>query len=488
MRIIFINPPRTNFDCEEVAPPLGLVRLAGVAERCGWKATLEDYNLLWHLDEELRSDFYAVALDRLLGLDADVYAFTSMAVDSHLAIELSRQLKLKRPSAKVLFGGPHFSSIADEVKRYFPWVDAVIRGEGEEMLARELSPGWIPDLSRAFSVAQWLDHVPLDPYFYVNPRKMINLECGRGCKFKCSFCYSPGHHSGARDFPEEGVLQDIARLSERGVKHVWFVGDNFLNNTGYAKALCSGLESQRLGVTWSCYATFPQLSSEIIGRMGVAGCREVFCGIDAVSTEAERSFQKAFLRGATSMTTKIGQLNAAEIHPTFAFLVAPPSHPAGAGNKQSILASLEAQTAGAETLLNPLSLYSQTKARESYRTSFSPDEKQARLMMDVPDIGISNPYSIEHPELFPFHSRFAPKEEWEGYLEAIHCTNTLIHTFPETLSSLWEEQRIGPDEVATRALQLFEDWDALGRQDIRLMEQHFGAEALGNLSEARAGQ
>ena len=44
-------PPRTNFDCEELAPRLGLIRLAQVALRCGAQVAIEDYNLLWHLDE-----------------------------------------------------------------------------------------------------------------------------------------------------------------------------------------------------------------------------------------------------------------------------------------------------------------------------------------------------------------------------------------------------------------------------------------------------
>ena len=52
----------------------------------------------------MRATFYETALDRLLDLDASVYGFTSMAVDSHIALELSRRLKKLQPKCQVIPG------------------------------------------------------------------------------------------------------------------------------------------------------------------------------------------------------------------------------------------------------------------------------------------------------------------------------------------------------------------------------------------------
>src|ERR1017187_1739283 len=132
MRVVLVNPPKSHYDVEELAPPLGLLRLARVAHELGAAVTVEDYNLLWHLDARLRSSFYEAATERLLSLEGDVYGFTSMAVDSHVALELARRVKQHRPESSMMVGGTHFSSIAGELQGAFPWVDLVITGNARK--------------------------------------------------------------------------------------------------------------------------------------------------------------------------------------------------------------------------------------------------------------------------------------------------------------------------------------------------------------------
>jgi hypothetical protein len=220
----------------------------------------------------------------------------------------------------------------------------------------------------------------------------------------------------------------------------------------------------------------------VIEMMGRAGCTEVFCGIDAVGTVAERAFQKAFLRGGNPMTTKIRQLTSAGIKPTFAFLVAPPSHQAGAGFNDSVLAALEAQAAGANTLLNPLSLYSGTVAYAKNAHRFEPDGSLAQMIMDLPDLAVSNPFAQHHPELFPFHSRYVGAKEWRSLLGATRCVSTLIHCYPKTLMALHETSGVLPGDVARRTLHQFEDWTKVPREVAREVERDVGFAVLEELS------
>ena len=62
MKVVLVNPPKSRHDLEELAPPLGLLRLARVAHNLGAIAYVEDYNLLWHLDPHLQSSFYTTAV------------------------------------------------------------------------------------------------------------------------------------------------------------------------------------------------------------------------------------------------------------------------------------------------------------------------------------------------------------------------------------------------------------------------------------------
>jgi hypothetical protein len=483
MKLALVNSPRSQFDCEELAPPLGLIRLSQVALRCGWQAVIEDYNLLWHLDPELRRAFYEAALERLLEIDASIYGFTSMAVDSHIALELSRRLKQARPDCKVILGGSHFSAIAEHVKGLYPWIDMVLCGEAEQALAELLKPGVRINGKDLQIPLDQLNQLHLPAYFYINPRHMVNLEAGRGCIFKCAFCYSPGHYREARNFPIQQVLDQVNEFPTMGIRHVWFVEDNFLNNPDHAKNLCNELARLRCGITWSCYATFPQLSEDVIEMMGQAGCTEVFCGIDAVGSAAERAFQKAFLRGTNPITTKIQKLTSAGIKPTFAFLVAPPSHAAGTGYDDTVDAALEAQAAGAYTLLNPLSLYTGTVAYRKAACHFELDTLQAQMMMDLPEVAISNPFAADHPELYPFHSRYVDSEEWRSFLAVTRCVSTLIHCFPLALTTAQKNAGIHPREIAQKTLLQFDGWASVPKEDVRDVERDVGYAVLEELSE-----
>ena len=101
MRIVFINPPKTDRDRENISPPLGLLKLAAVAAKLGSDICIEDFNLLWHLDSKLKASFYERATERLIADDAALYCFTSMAVDTHISIELARRLREAKPSARI---------------------------------------------------------------------------------------------------------------------------------------------------------------------------------------------------------------------------------------------------------------------------------------------------------------------------------------------------------------------------------------------------
>ena len=297
--------------------------------------------------------------------------------------------------------------------------------------------------------------------------------------------HSPGHYSSARNFPIQEVLEQCAcQFPKAGIAHVWFVEDNFLNNPRHAKEFCRELELLQCGVTWSCYATFPQLSQDLIEMMGRAGCTEVFCGIDAVGTVAERAFQKAFLKGGNPMTTKIHQLTSAGIKPHVCTFprCAIPSHQAGAGLNDSVLAALEAQAAGANTLLNPLSLYSGTAAYGKGTHRFEPDSSLAEMIMDLPEPAVSNPFAQHNPELFPFHSRYVGADEWRSLLSGTRCVSTLIHCYPKTLITLHENAGILPSEVAQRTLHQFEDWTTVPREVAREVERDVGFAVLEELS------
>lgn len=497
MRVVLVNPPKTQWERDEIAPPLGLLRLATVAREVGASVAIEDYNLLYHLLPELREDFYDVAFSRLEALDGDIYGFTSMAVDSHVALSLARRLKESKPSRTTLFGGTHFSSLAPVLRSHYPWVDSVIPGEGEFAFLQFLrSRSDHPDLfvlseSDQSGIITKPDYaaVQLPAYFHVNPNRVLNYEANRGCRYKCTFCYSPGFYKSARNFAIETIIEDMAEMRALGARRVFFVGDNLLNDHGWVQRLCSEIENARLGIEWHCYATLPDLTEDIAVKMGRAGCTQVFMGIDVVGRVSERHFHKAFLRKETDLERRIRLLRDCGIEsPTCGFILCPPSHPGGTDWDSTVAAALRARRAGAQILFNTLNLYPGTEAYENKGVTHEADFLQANLLLDVPEFVSENPFAPDHPEDFPFHSRYVSSDEWRDFMNLAHCLHTLVNSFPDDLSAAWGQYSNSPMDLARKVLQRVGDLMRLNPQERRKAEQIEGLAVLRDLAGSRGTQ
>lgn len=461
MKISLINPPRSRYDRSEIAPPLGLLRLAGEVNRADKDVSLVDFNLLYHLRPELAGDkFYECAVALLLDEEADIYGFTSMAVDSHVALHLAKLLKHARPEALIILGGPHFSSIAEQVIENYPWINFVMKGEGEVGFRNFINAQrgtYSSNIQKVLATQPTLHElsplpyelVDLGAYFTINPRCCLDFEEGRGCRFKCAFCYSPVHYSGVRNFSIDVSIEELHRLTRLGAKHVFFVEDNFINDPAHAITFCHELEKARLNLTWNCYATLPQLSTEVITSMARAGCTSIFAGVDAVGEFSQKAYRKRFLRQDSELRRKIVECVESGIEPTCAFLLSPPSHPCGVDTEATLRAALMSCNSGAQVVLNTLTLYNQTKVQTNAALRMEADETKATLMLDIPEVVEKNEYAQTNPHLFPFHSRYVPGPEWSSFISGAHCLLTLFLCYPQTIETIWLEKDISPLEIAS---------------------------------------
>jgi hypothetical protein len=482
MKIEFVNPPRTFIDRSEVAPPLGLLRLANAGRSAGSSVNISDFNLLFHTDERLANSayFYAQATHYLLNKNADAYCFTSMAVDSHVALHLARLLKQERPEVFIVMGGTHFSSIANTVINRFGWVDLVVTGEGENIV-RDLRSYNKENTRQVVKGLQFTDGekgdlpfdiLDLNQYFSVNPNRCLDFESGRGCRFKCAFCYSPQHYDGFRNFAIDQTIAGLERAYGLGFRNIFFVEDNFLNDPARSIDFCKEIERARWDLSWQAYATFPQLTSEIIPSMARAGCTAVFAGIDAVGTESRRIHKKAFVRDARALERRIRECVENGINPTCAFLLSPPSCPGGSDIDETLFFALAARNAGAQVRLNTLTLYNQTGTFMANTSASEYDDFKVRLMLDVPEVVEQNFYAFENPEIFPFHSRYVDSDEWHDFVSIVHCLYTLFEAFPRTLQQLWDGQGVRPTEIAGKVLDKtgpLLDIPKSGRRDAQIL-------------------
>jgi radical SAM superfamily enzyme YgiQ (UPF0313 family) len=455
MRVTLVQPPNGLHDVEDLAPPLGLLTLAAVLEDEGHSVCVLDMNLKGIRDHRWFDDFYANATRWIAESNPDVVGFTSMALESHVCLELARRIKALDPGIVTVLGGPHFGSIAREVLSLFSWIDYVVVGEGEAALpallrslrengtianvARRVAGG--VELTRAADFADpdslpWPAYhlVRIADYFETNPLRLANYEPGRGCVFRCAFCYSPGHWGQRHQFKSvERVVAENARLEAMGAEYAFFVQDNFLNSKTATLEMCEALGAAPLRLPWNCYGTLPQLNEDIADALAAARCREVFVGVDAVTAEARKSFLKHFFKGWSHLRQRLEICLDRGITPTCAFMVDPPGDSSD-GTDAVLNTALFARNLGCGIRLNTLTLYNGTASAEAQQgQTRSYTAIKPTIILDTPDVVQRNPYAERYPELFPFHNTSMDLQRYRRFVSGMHVAYTLFTSFPRTL-------------------------------------------------------
>ncbi len=474
MKLLLVNPPNGLFDLKYLAPPLGLLTLAAAVEKCHYEVVVLDLNFEVIADHSLSaSRFYEFACDKISAEMPDVVGFTSMCLESHVSLEIARRLRGLLPETKNIFGGTHFGAIPRQILQTFSFVDYVITEEGEHAVVaildclsniktKEVLPRnvWYRDNEKIVSGSNEqkrpvLEELPfpayhlidLQKYFMLNPDHLLNYEAGRGCVFKCSFCYSPFQYGDAvRNKPPDRVIEDLRYLSALGARHIFLVQDNLLNSPVWASALCHLLGDAALPLTWECYATYPQLSEPIIDLLSQAGCVGVFTGIDAVSPESQIRMNKPFLKSWETTRRRLSYCREKGILPICAFILEGPTQPTDSIDN-SIIVALECLRLGCEIHINTLTLYNGTALESTdglHARTYS--QIKPELLFDTPEVVQVNPFARSFPHLFPYHSTDLDLSQWEIFTAKVFTLYAVMLVLRETAyeytaiegNSLWK--------------------------------------------------
>jgi len=439
VKLLLINPPNSLRDKTYLAPPLGLLTIASFVGQFGYETEVIDLNLELLANNLLDNDcFYTNTINRITERNPDIVGFTSMCLESHVSLEIAKRLKEISPDIVTIFGGTHFGAIAREVLLQYPFADYVIKGEGEYAIISILN--YLSGISDSFSQNVFyrqnnhvlsgdlnpqifkMEEIPfpayhlvnLKRYFELNPAHLFNYEAGRGCVFKCEFCYSPFHYEdSARNKSSETVVNELKTLLSLGAKHIFFVQDNFLNSPRWALEVCRKIADANLPLTWECYTTYPQLKENIIDALSDAGCIGVFTGIDAVAPSSQKRMNKPFLRNWDSTKKKLEYCLKKHIKPICAFLLEEPDQDKEKV-ESTVFTALECIKLGCEVHINTLSLYNQTGlARKLSGLTYSYSPIKTELLLDTPKILQKNKFAEQNPELFPYHSTYCDINSWE---------------------------------------------------------------------------
>ena len=190
--------------------------------------------------------------------EADVVGLTSYTYTRFQCFDFARKVKEVNPYCKLIIGGAHANALDEKILQYYPFVDAVCRGEGEETML-EIIKGkplkdimgitWrkdgqivrnpdrpfkenIDDFYCDFSLLPDFDKYKKDLQVpkEIRALRTAYLVISRGCPFNCTFCGSRRWKRIYRAMSAKKVVEQIKQLvDEHGIEYIKFHDDMFFS-------------------------------------------------------------------------------------------------------------------------------------------------------------------------------------------------------------------------------------------------------------------
>jgi anaerobic magnesium-protoporphyrin IX monomethyl ester cyclase len=242
VRIVLIHPNYHSGGAEIAGnwPPAWAAYIAGALKQAGFT----DLHFIDAMTEDLSEEKLA---ETLIALKPDVVGTTSITPSIYKAERTLQIAKQLDPNIVTVLGGVHATFMYQQVLTEAPWVDVIVRGEGEEVvveLFRAIEQGqWLAKrhdikglaftdsaadggqifATAAASTVKDLDAIKPDwsilkwemyKYIPMNTRVAIP-NMARGCPFTCSFCSQWKFWRDYRVRDPKKVVDEIEELVEK---------------------------------------------------------------------------------------------------------------------------------------------------------------------------------------------------------------------------------------------------------------------------------
>jgi anaerobic magnesium-protoporphyrin IX monomethyl ester cyclase len=274
MRVLLLHPNYHSGGAEIAGnwPPAWVAYLAGYLKAGGYPEIVFVDAMTHHLsDDEVRA--------RIASYRPDIVGCTAITPAIYKAERLLAIAKEVDPTIVTVLGGIHGTFMYPQVLREAPWIDVVVRGEGEQVflnLVRAVDDGtWAADRGAVKGIAYLaggkviatpaeppiadLDRIlpdwgilEWDKYIYIPMGVRVAIpNFARGCPFTCSFCSQWKFWRDYRVRDPKAVVDEIETLVREHHVGFFILADE--EPTIHRKkfiAFCEELIARDLGVQW----------------------------------------------------------------------------------------------------------------------------------------------------------------------------------------------------------------------------------------------
>ena len=310
---------------QRMLPPLGVLSLASYLEQNGFEVHVVDLHA-----EEMGPERFREIVRSLKPRLVGITVLSAHFVPANYVAKICKEEVL---DVKVCVGGVHAEARPEEMLRN-PFIDAVGRGDGEEIMlefAKGVAFEKIEGLSyrahgrvvhnQSRAVNMDLDRYPLPAYHLIDfdhyfppagtykDLPAMNVLMTRGCPGKCTFCNSANTVLRRRSVAKMIELIKLLRY-DYGIRHIYFYDDTFTANPKIVEDFCKQMIAEHVDVKWTCYVRGDMFREPIAELMASAGCRHVMLGVESGSStlmaKIGKPIQKDKYRAAVQIARKFG--------------------------------------------------------------------------------------------------------------------------------------------------------------------------------------
>jgi len=307
MKFSFINPSppsESMYMVPTALPPLGILYCAGVLNASGIEVSL--------LDQPAKRFSLDQTVNWVKKEDPDIIGFSVLLSTAKEAPKIAERVKAENPNITVVFGSHHSTFNAERILIKYPFVDLVVRGEGEytslevaRCLEKQRGINKVEGITfrkndRIVSTSDRplnkdVDALPFpdrdlagieyDSVIFgakISTKKFTTILSSRGCPFNCSFCgIRKFTRSTWRSRSVENVMAELEYLHCEGYEQFLFVDDNFTLDAKRVSMLCRSMKKEGMDIDWFCDSRVDHVSYNMFKEMVDAGCRCLFFGIES---------------------------------------------------------------------------------------------------------------------------------------------------------------------------------------------------------------
>jgi radical SAM superfamily enzyme YgiQ (UPF0313 family) len=321
MKIAFVNP---IFSSTVWAPTFGLGFMATyIKKRTDWDVAVIEPGL-----EKLTPEQTAQRV-----MDADIVGLTCYTESRFDCFDFAESVRRRNPACRIIVGGPHVNTLDTLIIKHYPFIDGVVRMEGEETIL-EIVKGtpfagiagltWrdgaaavrnpdrplMPDVSAVEYDYALIRHQIKDWKDFEVPHHLINrvhmpIIASRGCPFYCAYCAAhPQWGNVYRGISPQKCVDNLEYLAkEYGAGYFRFYDALFTRSGDETLEFCDILEKRKLDIRFRIDIRAGTPTS-YLKRLREVGCDVVGFGVESGSDRILKRLTKGITRQMVLQTVE----------------------------------------------------------------------------------------------------------------------------------------------------------------------------------------